>query len=56
MGSGSTGCGAILEGFKFIGVELSEEYLAIARGRIKAAQNERNRRKQYDLFMTGAQP
>jgi DNA modification methylase len=35
MGSGSTGKAAILEGFSFIGVELSEEYLEIAKNRIK---------------------
>jgi DNA modification methylase len=33
-GSGSTGKAAILEGFQFIGVELTEEYLPIIRGRI----------------------
>lgn len=37
MGSGSTGKAAMLEGFRFIGCELSEEYLAIARARIEAA-------------------
>lgn len=37
MGSGSTGRGAVLEGFKFIGCELSPEYLAIAQARIAAA-------------------
>ncbi len=36
-GSGSTGRGAVLEGFTFQGAELSEEYAAIARLRIKAA-------------------
>jgi DNA modification methylase len=40
MGSGSTGRGAILEGFDFIGVEMSEEYLTIARLRIADAQRE----------------
>ena len=35
MGSGSTGKAAILEGFRFIGCELDEEYLAIAEARIK---------------------
>jgi site-specific DNA-methyltransferase (adenine-specific) len=35
MGSGSTGKAAVLEGFSFIGVELSEEYLEIAKNRIK---------------------
>lgn len=36
-GSGSTGRGAVLEGFRFIGCEQSEEYVAIARARIAAA-------------------
>src|SRR5581483_10267455 len=33
-GSGSTGCGAVGEELRFIGVELSDEYAAIARARI----------------------
>ncbi|MBR1172786.1 site-specific DNA-methyltransferase [Bradyrhizobium sp. KB893862 SZCCT0404] len=37
MGSGSTGKAAILEGLKFIGCELSQDYLKIAEGRILAA-------------------
>jgi site-specific DNA-methyltransferase (adenine-specific) len=37
MGSGSTGKAAVLDGFKFIGCELSPEYLAIAQARIAAA-------------------
>ena len=37
MGSGSTGKAAMLEGFSFIGCELSEEYAKIAEARIKAA-------------------
>ncbi len=37
MGSGSTGKAAMLEGFRFIGCELDEEYLAIAEARIKHA-------------------
>jgi DNA modification methylase len=36
-GSGSTGKAAILEGFDFIGVELTEEYLPIIKGRLKWA-------------------
>jgi site-specific DNA-methyltransferase (adenine-specific) len=40
MGSGSTGKAAILEGFRFIGCELDEEYLAIAEARIKHACNQ----------------
>jgi DNA modification methylase len=38
-GSGSTGRGAILEGFAFIGIELSAEYADLAERRIKAAQS-----------------
>jgi site-specific DNA-methyltransferase (adenine-specific) len=38
MGSGSTALAAILEDFNFIGVELSEEYLEIAKNRIMLSQ------------------
>jgi site-specific DNA-methyltransferase (adenine-specific) len=37
MGSGSTGKGAKLEGFDFIGIELDPEYCKIAESRINAA-------------------
>ena len=37
-GSGSTGRGAVLEGASFIGIDLSEEYIEIARRRIAAAE------------------
>ena len=37
MGSGSTGEAAMKEGFRFIGMEMSEEYFSIARERIKHA-------------------
>jgi site-specific DNA-methyltransferase (adenine-specific) len=33
-GSGSTGCAAVAEGFRFTGCELSDEYAEIARARI----------------------
>lgn len=36
MGSGSTGKAALLEGFRFIGIEREAEYLQIARARIQA--------------------
>ena len=36
-GSGSTGKAAVLEGFNFIGVEQSDEYIAIAKARIESA-------------------
>ena len=37
LGSGSTGKAAMLEGFRFIGIELSDEYLDIAERRIATA-------------------
>jgi DNA modification methylase len=33
-GSGSTGCAAVLEGFRFLGIEREPEYVAIAERRI----------------------
>lgn len=36
MGSGSTGKAALLEGFEFIGIEMSADYMKIAEARIKA--------------------
>jgi len=51
MGSGSTGKGAILEGFDFIGMELDPEYVEIAKARIEHAQNEYTERQaQQKLF------
>ena len=38
MGSGSTGKGALLEGFRFIGIEMEREYFDIASARLEAAQ------------------
>jgi site-specific DNA-methyltransferase (adenine-specific) len=40
MGSGSTGKAAILEGFRFIGIEKEAEYLEIAKARIEFAASE----------------
>jgi DNA modification methylase len=37
MGSGSTGKAAVLEGFRFVGIEREAEYLEIAKSRIAAA-------------------
>lgn len=42
-GSGTTGAAALLEGFDFVGIELTDDYLPIIEGRIEAA------RKQYKL-------
>ena len=39
MGSGSTGKAAVLEGFRFIGIEREEEYCEIAERRIEAVVN-----------------
>lgn len=46
MGSGSTGKGAVLEGFQFVGIEREAEYLAIAQARIDHA---------HTLHLSGAQ-
>jgi len=41
MGSGSTGCAAVLEERDFIGIELNAEYCAIAEARIAHAVESR---------------
>jgi site-specific DNA-methyltransferase (adenine-specific) len=40
LGSGSTGMAAVLEGRDFIGIEMSEDYLEIAKARIEWAKKE----------------
>ena len=40
MGSGTTGIGAVAEGFDFMGIEMDQEYLNIAEARIKHARQE----------------
>jgi site-specific DNA-methyltransferase (adenine-specific) len=47
-GSGSTGKAAILEGFRFVGCELSAEYIEIARARIGNAAGQ-SRQKELAL-------
>ena len=47
-GSGSTGKAAMLEGFRFVGAELSEEYATIARARIGHAAG---RERQMELAL-----
>lgn len=37
-GSGSTGKAAILEGFRFIGIEMTQDYIPIIEGRLKHAE------------------
>jgi DNA modification methylase len=50
MGSGSTGKAAVLEGYRFLGMDSDTEhgYFEIAKARIYAARNE------PDLFTTAA--
>jgi DNA modification methylase len=54
MGSGSTGKAAVLEGFRFVGIEREAEYVEIARARIASAQAGAEKaaepRRQPDLF------
>ena len=40
MGSGSTGKAALLEGFRFIGIEREAEFVEIARARIAKTNRE----------------
>jgi site-specific DNA-methyltransferase (adenine-specific) len=40
MGSGSTGEGALREGFTFIGCELDPEYIGVARARMPSVSKE----------------
>jgi site-specific DNA-methyltransferase (adenine-specific) len=47
-GSGSTGKAAILQGFDFIGIEMTEEYLPIIKGRLKHAEAMVAEAKQQD--------
>ena len=50
-GSGTTGCSAILEGYDFVGIEITPDYLPIIRGRLDWAQEEYMRENaQLSLF------
>ena len=42
MGSGSTGKAAMMEGFRFVGIDMTEEYINIARARIQHAHDVKN--------------
>ena len=53
LGSGSTGKAAMYEGFRFIGFDLSQEYIDIAKARIEFAikmKNESSGKKENTLF------
>ena len=41
-GSGSTGCAAVMEGFNFVGIEQSQEYVEIAEARVAHWQAEKD--------------
>jgi site-specific DNA-methyltransferase (adenine-specific) len=52
-GSGSTGKAALLNGYQFIGIELTEEYLPIIEGRLTYANQQRmeeNKTQDEKLF------
>lgn len=49
MGSGSTDKAAMLEGFDFIGVDLSQEYVEISRARIEHARNQAEEKVRAEL-------
>ena len=55
-GSGSTGKAAILQGFDFIGIEMTEEYLPIIEGRLRHAEQlvaeakEQEQRKENEVL------
>jgi site-specific DNA-methyltransferase (adenine-specific) len=49
-GSGSTGKAAVLNGFDFIGIEMTEEYLPIIEGRLKHAEKKFAEKKTEKLF------
>jgi len=53
-GSGSTGKAALLEGFRFLGIEREAEYVEIARARCAAVQAEAEREARGSLFATRA--
>lgn len=47
MGSGSTGKACVREGFDFIGIELDEEYLNIAKNRIEYEKKKKEKEKPF---------
>ena len=58
MGSGSTGCAAVQEGFEFIGIELDPEYASIAEARIaywQAVAERPPEAENLDLFAVAAE-
>lgn len=52
MGSGSTGKAAMLEGFKFIGIDRELEYCEIAKSRILHVMNSKEKQGELELCRT----
>lgn len=50
MGSGSTGKACMYEEFNFIGIDMTEEYVNIAKERIEFAKNESKSKEEATLF------
>jgi len=48
LGSGTTACACVLQNRNYIGIEQNEEYIKIAKARIKYWKMPKNRRKAYD--------
>jgi site-specific DNA-methyltransferase (adenine-specific) len=51
MGSGSTGIGAKVEGFSFMGIERESEYCKIAQARIDAWGEEKSAKDKIELTL-----
>jgi hypothetical protein len=49
-GSGSTGKAAVLEGFRFLGIEREAQYVEIAKARIASAEDKASQPRQATLF------
>lgn len=49
MGSGSTGKAALLEGFRFVGMEMDQSYFVTAHDRISWALKQRKEGKQDEV-------
>ena len=53
LGSGTTGCAAVLEGFDFIGIEREPDYIAIAEARIRWWEKHKGDAEVSDILAAG---
>ena len=53
LGSGTTGCAAVLEGFDFIGIEREADYIAIAEARIAWWEKHKGNAEVSDILSAG---